>query len=86
MEDEALKNREITHFESWLLIFSEIDLGLTVHQQKRIFFCMQQVENGPGCKIDSADFANFILSVGPRFDAQEWKNILKAVRERVLSQ
>eukprot|EP01084_Bolivina_argentea_P230541 388928_1 len=84
--EQAWNNAEINDFDSWLLIFKRIDLGLTVYQQMRIFFCMQQVEQGPGSKIDAGDFANFILSVSQRFDSMEWKNMCKTIRDRILNQ
>ena len=85
MENEALKNREITHFDAWLLTFKRVDLGITEYEQRRLFYGMQYVEQGPGSKIDAGDFANFILSIGQRFDSKEWRNMCKIIREKILN-
>eukprot|EP01084_Bolivina_argentea_P079396 144028_1 len=81
MEDEALKKKQMSKVELFLRIFEKRDLGLDVYQQKRLFFCMQEVAEGSGSVISAGDFANFVLNVGQRFDSKEWKTICKTIRE-----
>merc|ERR1712154_258744 len=85
MKDESLRNKGIKHFDAWLSNFKRVDLGLSVYQQKRMFFCMQEVENGADSIIDAGDFANFVLSVGQRFDSKEWKTMCSTIRQKVLT-
>ena len=77
------KKEEITEFDGWLKIFENIKLGLSQYDQRRVFYCMKQIEKGE--KIDSGDFANFVLSVGQRFDSQQWRDMCKTVREKILN-
>lgn len=85
MENVALKNREITHFDAWLMVFKRTELGLSRYQQMRMFFCMQHVEQGPGSKIGASDFANFVLSVGQRFDSKEYRKMCQTIKDKILN-
>ena len=81
--EEAWKRddkQEIVEFDAWKKKFEHVDMGLSEYEQRRLFYGMQYIEEGPGSKIDSGDFANFILNIGQRFDAKECEdNMCKCI-------